>query len=257
MLISLSIIDPLSSRPNPMEKEMPNQNASSPMCTIRSLQKILEIIDAIPENTCGGPQPRFLYDLCLRCTGKGAIVEIGTDAGKSTIALAYAQQTRRGAPISTIDIVEHAEIETNLSRANVTAFVNRIVRSSREVAASWSDPIELLWIDGDHSYKGVCEDIESWADKILPGGFMAFHDYPDMGGKVLGPVGRAVYAKILSRPDLWRVIADRQAGSILVFEKMPSIVQMESGYAAKRFEKASFFLAGLRRRLTNKLRRHQ
>lgn len=236
---------------------MPTKNFGRPASAVRSLEEILAIIETIPTNTCGGPQPRFLYDLSLRCTGAGAVVEIGTDAGKSTIALAYAQQVRNGAPINTIDIVEHAEIEANLVRANVTAFVKRIVRSSSEVAASWSDPIELLWIDGDHSYKGVSKDIGYWADKVLPGGFMAFHDYPSMGGKALGSVGRAVYAKILSRPDLWRVIADRQAGSILAFERMPPMVQTESGYAANLSERASFFLAGIHRRVANRLnRRH-
>ncbi len=223
---------------------------------MKSLGEILEIIEAIAENTCGGSQPRFLYDLSLRCTGKGAVVEIGTAAGKSTIALAYAQQIRGAAPINTIDIVNHAEIEANLSRANVSAFVNRIIGSSSEVAASWTDPIELLWIDGDHSYKGVSKDIESWAGKVLPGGFMAFHDYPSQGGKVLGSVGRALYEKVFSRPDLWRISADRQAGSILVFERMPSIVQTESGRAANRFKKVSLFLAGILQRMANKLSRH-
>lgn len=235
---------------------MPTKNISRPTFTVRSFEDIFAIIEAIPTNTCGGQQPRFLYDLSLRCSGAGAVVEIGTDAGKSTIALAYAQQIREGAPIHTIDIVEHAEIEANLSRANVSAFVNRIVSSSSEVAASWSEPIELLWIDGDHSYKGVSKDIEYWADKVLPGGFMAFHDYPSMGGKVLGSVGRAVYDKILSRPDLWRVIADRQAGSILAFERMQPIVQTESGYAANLFEKTCFFLAAIHKRVANKLNRH-
>jgi predicted O-methyltransferase YrrM len=236
---------------------MPAKNISRPEAAVRSFDEVFAIIEAIPTNTCGGPQPRFLYDLALRCTGAGAVVEIGTDAGKSTIALAYAQQVRNGVPINTIDIVEHAEIEANLARANVTAFVNRLVRSSSEVAASWSAPIALLWIDGDHSYKGVAKDIGYWADKVQPGGFMVFHDYPSMGGKVLGAVGRAVYDHILSRPDLWRVIADRQAGSILAFERMQPIVQTESGYAANLFEKTSFFLAGLPRRLAAKLSRHR
>jgi predicted O-methyltransferase YrrM len=241
-----------------MERAMASQNAGKPNFTKRTLEEILKIIEAIPENMCGAPQPRFLFDLSLKCKGAGAVVEIGTAAGKSTIALAYAQQTRGGAPINTIDIVEHAEIEANLSRANVTAFVNRIVRSSSDVAASWSDPIELLWIDGDHSFKGVSKDIECWAEKVLPGGFMAFHDYPSQGGKVLGSVGRAVYAKVLSRPDLWRIVADRQAGSILAFERMQPIGQTEPGYAANRFKKAVFFLTGIHRRVAKKMSRtHQ
>jgi predicted O-methyltransferase YrrM len=234
-----------------VEKKMSDQNA------FRPVEEIFEIINAIPENTCGVPQPRFLFDLSLKCKGAGTVVEIGTCAGKSTIALAYAQQTQGRAPIHTIDIVEHDKIKENLSRAGVAAYVNRIIRSSSEVAASWSDPVELLWIDGDHSYNGVLQDIACWADKVLPGGFMAFHDYPSPGGKALGAVGRAVYKKIHSRPDRWRVIADRQAGSILAFERLQLVEQAESGYAANFFEKLIFFVAGMHRRASNKFtKRH-
>lgn len=235
-----------------MEKKMSTQDTNRPVDAIRPAEEVFEIINAIPENSCGVPQPRFLFDLSLRCKGAGTIVEIGTSAGKSTIALAYAQQTRGGAPLNTIDIVEHDKIEANLSQAGVSAFVNRIIRSSSEVAASWSAPVELLWIDGDHSYKGVLQDIACWADKVLPGGFMAFHDYPSPGGKALGSVGRAVYKKILSRPDRWQVIADRQAGSILVFERRQPIEQAETSYAENLFEKIKFFMAGMRQRVGNK-----
>lgn len=37
--------------------------------------------------------------------------------------------------------------------------------------------LALVYIDGDHSFAGVCRDIKAWVTKVEPGGIMAFHDY--------------------------------------------------------------------------------
>jgi hypothetical protein len=37
----------------------------------------------------------------------------------------------------------------------------------------------LLWIDGDHTYKGVKADFDSWSPFVIPGGVVAFHDSLD------------------------------------------------------------------------------
>ena len=36
--------------------------------------------------------------------------------------------------------------------------------------------MDLVFIDGDHSYEGCREDWEMWRDHVAPGGFAAFHD---------------------------------------------------------------------------------
>jgi hypothetical protein len=46
--------------------------------------------------------------------------------------------------------------------------------------------IDALFIDGDHSVTGCTNDFNLYEDKIVPGGFLAFHDYyPDRTS--LGP----------------------------------------------------------------------
>jgi len=42
----------------------------------------------------------------------------------------------------------------------------------------------FVYIDCDHSYEGVRDDIEAWYPKLMPQGIMAFHDYesPDYPG---------------------------------------------------------------------------
>lgn len=48
------------------------------------------------------------------------------------------------------------------------------------VAASYQaldDSVDLLLVDGDHSYEGVRRDIEAWWPKVRVGGTVLFHDY--------------------------------------------------------------------------------
>ena len=44
--------------------------------------------------------------------------------------------------------------------------------------------LDLVFIDADHSYKGVKSDLEAWGPKVRPGGVLAGHDYeqPDFPG---------------------------------------------------------------------------
>lgn len=42
---------------------------------------------------------------------------------------------------------------------------------------NWDKPINLLWIDGDHSWEGIKNDVEKFLPLVEPGGFMVVHDY--------------------------------------------------------------------------------
>jgi predicted O-methyltransferase YrrM len=47
---------------------------------------------------------------------------------------------------------------------------------SSGVAAAWSEPIDFLFIDADHSFDGVSRDWADWAPRVRPGGHVALHD---------------------------------------------------------------------------------
>lgn len=47
---------------------------------------------------------------------------------------------------------------------------------SRDVAAGWIRPIRLLWIDGDHSYRGCKEDFDLFSPYLSEGAVIALHD---------------------------------------------------------------------------------
>ena len=44
---------------------------------------------------------------------------------------------------------------------------------------SWSEPISLLWIDGDHSYEGVKRDFRCWLPHLQANATIAFDDAAD------------------------------------------------------------------------------
>jgi predicted O-methyltransferase YrrM len=185
-----------------------------------NLEEILDIIDSIPQTMCGRNESKFLYELSKKSKGLGAILEIGTHAGRSTIAMAYAQKEKNGRPIHTIDIREHPDLQSNLDRAGVSEYVNKYIGRSSTVAKNWNEAIELLFIDGDHRYSGIVSDIKHWSDKVAVGGLMIFHDYPKVGGRVVNQTAIAIRRKVLSKPYNWRVKYDREAGNIFVCERL-------------------------------------
>lgn len=70
--------------------------------------------------------------------------------------------------------------------------VEIIKEFSVKAAERFSDnSLDFVYIDADHTYRAVKEDIEAWAPKVRPGGMVAGHDYN------LEDVARAVdeYAK--------------------------------------------------------------
>ncbi len=50
---------------------------------------------------------------------------------------------------------------------------------SRYVTSSWPTSVGLLWIDGDHRYKSVREDIQCWLPHLRPDATVVFDDAVD------------------------------------------------------------------------------
>jgi hypothetical protein len=107
-----------------------------------------------------------------------------------------------------------SELEAALARYGLERQVHLRVADSRTVEPP-PDPIELLFIDGDHSYEGAAADFERWSAFVRPSGHVLFHDAVDRGGygNVYPGVTRAV-AEVERDPE-W----ERQpgAGSIAHF----------------------------------------
>lgn len=51
-----------------------------------------------------------------------------------------------------------------------------IKSSSHEVAQTWQGKIDLIFIDGNHSYEGVKQDFDDWFPLVKKGGIIFLHD---------------------------------------------------------------------------------
>jgi predicted O-methyltransferase YrrM len=149
--------------------------------------------DHVDEITAGvdgwlGPREgKLLYALAAAADPAGCIVEIGSWHGKSTIWLAAGARAGRGARVVAIDPhtgtylraegeSTEAALRRNLERAGLAEQVEVLAATSEQAASGWTRPVSLLWIDGDHEYESVRQDLELWEPHLLPGATVALHD---------------------------------------------------------------------------------
>jgi predicted O-methyltransferase YrrM len=166
----------------------------------------------------------LLYRLA-RDAESGPFAEIGRFKGGSTLIFAAALPA--GAELWSYDL--HVALRTDMPGAELDAEllqalkryglegkVHLLVADSRTVEPP-SAPLELLFVDGDHSYDGAKADFRRWGAFVRPGGHLLFHDAVDSGvyGNVYPGVARLVGE--VERADGWT----RQpgAGSIAHFAK--------------------------------------
>jgi predicted O-methyltransferase YrrM len=129
---------------------------------------------------------RLLFRLARDADPAGAIVEIGSWHGRSTIWLAAGAKAGRGARVVAIDPhrgtylredeTTEPVLRANLAEAGVEDQVEIIVSTSEEAASTWDRPVSLLWIDGDHEYESVKRDLLCWERYLLPECVVALHD---------------------------------------------------------------------------------
>lgn len=158
---------------------------------------------------------RALHSLVSRLPPDPVIINIG--AGNRAISTLAMLENRLDAFIFSIDVKVKENEGTYLRKASLPEQrVVRVLGRSQDVGTHWPLPVDLVYVDGDHSPEGVEGDIMAWLDKVRtrPRGIMAFHDYVDLEGKPT-PASRAIdelmagYEEIL-RAD--RIIAFWQEG---------------------------------------------
>ncbi|MGF1651255.1 MAG: class I SAM-dependent methyltransferase [Hyphomicrobiaceae bacterium] len=166
-----------------------------------------DAFETLMQRLRGGITPAegaFLRDLAAQ-VGNGCIVELGSFRGKSAIALAEGARLNPNAGARPVHCIEphrpfvgyyggsfgpddraaffQAALDTG--HAQTVALINR---SSSEAVAGWSEPVGLLFIDGDHRAEGVQRDFAMWCRHVVQGGVIVFDDALD---PMCGPYGVA------------------------------------------------------------------
>jgi predicted O-methyltransferase YrrM len=137
--------------------------------------------------------------------GRRRLVEIGVMHGASTRLLCEVM-----APDGTLTAIDPfpagrlgMSFEYAIARREVSRGPTRHVvwrrESSQRVGASWTGLLDFLFIDGDHSRRGIEEDWTTWSRFIEPGGVVLLHDSRKVEGR---PVHEcAAYTEEVIRHD--------------------------------------------------------
>jgi predicted O-methyltransferase YrrM len=161
--------------------------------------------------------------------GRSTIVEIGVAEGVSAIAL-----RNRMAADGTLYLIDsfHLSRIPALNFVKLTAHqlvgelsrgrVIWIERFSFDAVQGWNRPIDLLFIDGDHTENGVRRDWLDWNRFVVPGGIVIFHDARRFEGgwtsPEYGPVKLVDELFARKRIPGWRIVEGIH--SLLVVERV-------------------------------------
>jgi predicted O-methyltransferase YrrM len=125
----------------------------------------------------------FLYWLARSGPGEGAIVEIGSYRGRSTLCLGRGVKGRRATSIAAVDphvYGTEAHLRENLSHFGMSEIIRPIVAPSVTAAGEWNGPVRLVFVDGHHEQASVEADVEAWLPFLAPGGFLVLHDSTEL-----------------------------------------------------------------------------
>lgn len=120
----------------------------------------------------------------------GVVVEIGRFKGGSTFLIAAA--LGEGSDLWSYDVhVSHDatftgaelddELRIALDRYGLGERVHLVVADSRTVEPP-PGSVDVLLVDGDHSFEGVSADWRHWRPRLATGSNVLFHDAVDYGG---------------------------------------------------------------------------
>jgi len=132
------------------------------------------------------------------------VVEVGSWTGRTAIAMAdagarvFCIDHWQGSPGDPNDVTEELVRRAGgPSRVFATFLKNVGARLYRTVfpcigpsdlwAHWWQVPADMVFLDGDHRYEAVRDDIAGWARHVKPGGLLVGHDF-----KLFDGVRRAV-----------------------------------------------------------------
>ena len=168
---------------------------------------------------------------------KGTIVEIGCAFGaSSSIFLAH---SAKGVNLHSIDpFVQDSMRPFQATQEICAKNVARILKwahlsekysdwtqhpdYSFNVIKNWKEPVEMIFIDGDHNYEAVKGDYRDWFPVVKKGGYILFHDSRKEVGSPTDTFNRGwagptkFVAELKSLSDVTLV---REAFSVTVWQK--------------------------------------
>jgi hypothetical protein len=198
--------------------------------------------------------PMTLFSLAVSIRA-ASIVEIGRFKGLSTLALASAlkfieigwqepahnkqrpdvdyavHEGPRPRRLLSIDPFPTQEASDLLARAGLTDLVTCINHRSQDVQVTGQ--IDLLFIDGDHSYEGCLRDVMKFVPAVRPGGYFILHDYYgwyEGDGRNKSPIKQVIDQ--IPAAGFQRLLIDTGYQSFVIFQRPPHAAGPTNGNSA-------------------------
>jgi len=132
-------------------------------------------------------ETRFLYHLAEDAR---TVVEIGSFRGKSCVLMLEGARANDNTDVritcidphepthfGAFDDEDHEAFERTIRAYGFADRVDHKRMYSHDASVQWdATPIDVLWVDGDHSYEVAKTDFIDWAPFVRPGGVVAAHD---------------------------------------------------------------------------------
>lgn len=152
-------------------------------------QSCVELMRSVP-GWLDDSEARFLALALAASPAEGANLEIGSFKGRSTVVLGSASKQWGLGKIVAVDfhmaetIPDDAirnrstfeEFQETIRKSGLEEVVDVVKAYSRDLASHWNRPLRFLWIDGDHSYAGVMEDLKLFSPHLADGAMVVMHD---------------------------------------------------------------------------------
>lgn len=171
----------------------------------------------------------------------GTIIELGVWKGRSLCSIADLI-TKKGLTVYAVDTFkgskneeeEHIEAETaniesifkeNMKKFGISAKIYTM--TSNEAAKRITEKFDLVFIDADHSYEGVLNDLENWIPKCR--GIISGHDWElesvkKAVNKYFPTVNYIHSTNDIDRGTMWWTNINEQKKSIVIGKKIDVII---------------------------------
>lgn len=95
----------------------------------------------------------------------------------------------------------------------------KIARSKAHIHTPYY--VDMVYVDADHTFEGCRDDIQAWDLRLIPGGFMAGHDYTEQFPGVISAVDQCCQT-------LYGCVPAVVPGSMVWFAKKPLEISLPS-----------------------------
>lgn len=155
----------------------------------------------------------FLEGLASSLPNPARAIEVGTGKGISLARILIGLSHHTDVIVWSIDLEECEKAREYVQKCQIPNWrYNLVVGDSVETGRGWSEKLDMVYLDGSHSYEGVAADVEAWGRYIKINGILAFHDYGNRKHNVTAAVKEAMEDK------QWKKIG--RVGYLIAFERM-------------------------------------